>query len=98
MPAYTHSDRGSTFMIQQLKDFLHNKDIATSRTTSHNPAGNGQVERLNGSIWKAISVALKTHKLPLLCWQDVLRDTLHFIRTLLCTAKNETPHERMFDF
>ena len=98
MPAYIHSDRGSAFMSQELKDFLHNKGIATSRTTSYNPAGNGQVERLNGTIWQAITLALKTHKLPIICWQDVLPDALHSIRTLLCTATNETPHERMFNF
>ena len=46
-------------MSQELKDFLHNKGIATSRTTSYNPAGNGQVERLNGTIWQAITFALK---------------------------------------
>ena len=33
MPAYRHCDRGSAFMSQELKDFLHNKGIATSRTT-----------------------------------------------------------------
>ena len=60
MPAYKLSDRGSAFMSQELKDFLHNKGIATSRTTSYNPAGNGQVERLNGTIWQAITLALKT--------------------------------------
>ena len=98
MPAYIHSDRGSAFMSQELKDFLHNKGIATSRTTSYNPAGNGQVERLNGTIWQAIILALKTHKLPMLWWQDVLPEALHSIRTLLCTATNENPHECMFNF
>ena len=38
------------------------------------------------------------HKLPIICWQDVLPDALHSIRTLLCTALNETLHERMFNF
>ena len=50
MPAYTHIDRGSGFMSKELKNFLHQKGIATSRTTSYNPADNGQVERYNGII------------------------------------------------
>ena len=98
MPAYMHSDRGSAFMSSELKQFLHTKGIATSRTTSYNPAGNGQVEKLNGTIWQAITLALKTHKLPTNCWQEVLPDALHSIRTLLCTSTNETPHERLFNF
>jgi len=98
MPAYLHSDRGSAFMSHELKQFLHSKGIVTSRTTSYNPACNGQVEKLNGTIWRSVNLALKTHKLPINCWQDVLPDVLHSIRTLLCTSTNETPHERLFLF
>ena len=96
MPAFIHSDRGSGFMSAQLKDFLLQKGISSSRTTPYNPGGNGQVERLNGTLWKTISLALKTRELPVSCWQDVLHDSLHSIRSLLCTTTNATPHERLF--
>ena len=33
MPAYIHSDRGAAFMSTELRNFLHQKEIATSRTT-----------------------------------------------------------------
>ena len=85
-------------MSTELKEFLHNKNIATSRTTSYNPTGNGQVERYNGIIWKTITLALKTQQLPTKYWQEVLRDALHSIRSLLCTATNSKPHERLFNF
>ena len=98
MPAYIHTDRGSAFMSQELEQFLHECGVATSRTTSHNPAGNGQVERLNGTLWKAITLALNTLKLPTNCWQEVLPDALHSIWTLLCASTNETPHEHFFRF
>ena len=98
MPAYIHSDRGSGFMNVELKTFLHQKGIATSRTTSYNPAGNGQVERCNGTVWRAINLALKTHQLPVKYWQEVISDALHSLRSLLCTATNATPHERLFSF
>lgn len=98
MPSYVHSDRGTSFMSSELRSFLHSKGIATSRTTSYNPEGNGQVERLNGTLWKTITLALKTRSLPINCWKDVLPDCLHSIRSLLCTATNSTPHERMFSF
>ena len=69
-----------------------------SRTTSYNPAGNGQVERYNGNIWKALTMYLKSKALPTEYWQDALPDVLHSVRSLLCTATNETPHERFFGF
>ena len=57
MPSYIHSDRGSSFKSEELKRFLHGRGIATSRTTGFNPQGNGLVERYNGIIWKAVTVA-----------------------------------------
>jgi hypothetical protein len=98
MPAYIHSDRGTTFMSEELRTFLTERGVATSRTTSFNPQGNGQVERYNGIIWKAIVTCLKSKNLSVKHWQDVLPDALHSVRSLLCTATNETPHERFFGF
>ena len=98
MPAYIHSDRGASFMSEELRQFLLSKGIATSRTTPYNPACNGQVEKYNGTVWKAITMALATRWLPVSHWQDVLPDALHSVRSLLCTATNCTPHERFFKY
>ena len=83
-------------MSAELKQFLHGLGIATSRTTGYNPQGNGQVERYNGIIWKAVSLTLRTRGLGPEQWELVLPDALSSIRALLCTAINATPHERMF--
>lgn len=96
MPTYIHSDRGPSFMSNELKSYLTSQGIATSRTTAYNPAGNGQVERYNGIIWKTIELALKSRGLSIQQWALVLQPALHSIRSLLCTATNTTPHERMF--
>lgn len=98
MPAYIHSDRGAAFMSDELQRFLHDRGVATSRTTPYNPRGNGQVERLNGTLWKAITLALRAQQLNISQWECVLLDALHSVRSLLCTATNETPHERLFNF
>ena len=98
MPSYIHSDQGSNFMSKELKDFLLKKNVATSRTTSYNPQGNGQCEKYNGTIWKAVTLELKSRGLPQSCWQEVLPDALHSIRSLLCTSTNATPHERFLLF
>ena len=98
MPAYIHSDRGSSFMSKELKAFLMSRGIATSRTTPYNPEGNGLVESSNGTIWRSVTMALRSKGLPQSCWQLVMPDVLHSIRSLLCTSTNQTPHERMFSF
>jgi transposase InsO family protein len=96
-PAYIHSDRGASFMSHELKSFLTSQSIATSRTTPYNPRENGQVERYNGIIWKTIMLALRTNNIKTEQWEKVLDSALHSIRSLLCTATNATPHERMFN-
>lgn len=85
-------------MSRELREFLSSKGVASSRTTSYNPEGNGQAERCNGMIWKAVTMTLKSKNLPLKNWQDVLPDVLHSVRSLLCAATGETPHERFFGF
>ncbi len=98
MPAFIHSDRGSSFMSAEFKTFLHGKGVATSRTTPYNPQGNGQVERLNGTLWKTINMSIKSHNADVSNWEHFLPQALHSIRSLLCTATNATPHERMFSY
>ena len=85
-------------MSQELKNWLHGKNIATSRTFPYSPRGNGQCERYNGTIWKAVQLACRSRNLGIKFRESVLPDALHSIRSLLCTATNATPRERLFDF
>ena len=64
-PDYVHSDQGSSFMLFELKSWLHNFGVPTSRTNRFNPAENGQVERCNRTIWQTVLLALRSKKLPL---------------------------------
>jgi transposase InsO family protein len=98
VPGYIHSDRGTSFMSEELRTFLTSRSIATSRTTCYNPQGNGQAEKYNGTVWRAVTMALLDRELPSKCWQEVLPDVLHSIRSLLCTTTNSTPHERFLGF
>ena len=86
-------------MSAGMKKFLHEKGIATSRTTAYNPRGNGQIERFNGTLWRTLILAVKISMASLIGhWEACLLDALHSIRSLLCTATNATPHERLFTF
>ena len=98
MPSYVHSDRGSQFMSEEVRQFLNSKGIAMSRTCPYNPTGNGQCEKYNDIIWRNIKMQLKTNRMSDCLWTNVLSNVLHSLRSLLCTSTNETPHERMFKY
>lgn len=85
-------------MSEEIQTFLKNCNIATSRTTPYNPQGNGQVEKLNGTLWRTIQLSLRSKNLPIENWEQVLKPALHCVRSLLCTSINATPHEKLFNF
>ena len=85
-------------MSHELKSWLQSKEIATSKTTPYNPMGNGQCEKYNGVIWKAITLACRSQGLEIKHRKSALPSALHSIRSLICITTNKTPHERMFTF
>lgn len=95
---FVHSDRGSAFIANDFRTWLLSKNIACSSTCPYNPKGNGQCEKYNGVIWKAVELALKSKGLPIHRWEQVLPEVLHSQRSLLCTATGETPHDRLFAY
>ena len=60
MPCYIHSDRCAFFMSKELKDYLIQKGVATSKTTPYHPNSNAQTERFNGTIWKMIQLSIRS--------------------------------------
>ncbi|XP_045457867.1 uncharacterized protein LOC123668118 [Melitaea cinxia] len=96
-PAYIHSDRGSSFISDEIRHFLTSLGTSCSRTTPYNPQGNGLVERLNGTLWRTIQLHLRSNNEDVANWEKALLPALHSIRSLLCTGTNATPHERMFN-
>ena len=67
-------------------------------SSPYHPTGNSKGERVNQIIWKTIKLLLHSRTWPEESWEDVLSEALYSVRTLLCNANNETPHERMFRF
>lgn len=97
-PDSIHSGRGTQFISSELKEFLWQHGVVITHSTPYHPIGNGQCECMNGTIWKAVQLVLKSRGMDDRHWHTVLDIALHSIRSLLCTATNSTPHERWFSF
>ena len=98
LAGYVHSDQGPSLVSDELRTALLKLGIGYSNSSPYNPQGNGQVERYNGTIWKAIELATQSKGLTPAHWELVLPPVMHSIRTLVCTSTNETPHERLFAY
>ena len=53
-PQNVQSDRGAQFEYQCFLDFLHSFWVTKSRTTSYHLPGNGEVQRMHGTLWKIL--------------------------------------------
>lgn len=96
--SFIHSDNFTSLISNELRTHLLKLGIGYSNCSGYNPRGNGQVERYNGTVWKAIQCALKSRGLNENQWENVIDIAVHSIRTLVCTSTNQTPHERLFNF
>lgn len=97
-PSSLHTDRAQCFMSSELKEYTLRHGIILTHTTPYHPTGNSQCERLNGTLWKTVKLALKSENLSDTKWESVLPMVLHSIRSLLCVTTNATPHERIFQY
>ena len=85
-------------MSKELKAFLVSRGIASSHSTPYHPHGNDQCERSIQTVWRTTKLMLHERSLPEERWIDVLAESLHSIRSLLCLVTNDTPQNRMFNF
>ena len=85
-------------MSEELKRYLTERGIASSKTMLYHPTGNAQCERINQTVWRNVKLILRTCKESENCWEAVLPEALHAVRSLLRTATNTTPHERFLGF
>lgn len=95
-PASVHSDRAQQFLSKEVNDYMLKNGVIITHSSPYHPKGNSQCERLNGTIWKAVRLALRSQNLQESRWEAVLPSVLHSIRSLLCVSTNSTPHERLF--
>ena len=93
-----HSDNAKCSVSREIKEFLNERRIASTFFSVYNLRGNSQCERFNGIIWNTIKLALRTNGLEIANWKMVIPEVLHSLRSLLCRATKEVPHDRFLKF
>lgn len=58
MRSYVHSDRGTTLIPSEKKEWFFSRGLGTSKTISYNLTSYRQVERYNSIIWRPVLLAL----------------------------------------
>ena len=54
LPFFLHSDNAGTFALIEFKTYLMKRGIASSKSSIHHLAGNGQAERTLATVWMAV--------------------------------------------
>ena len=93
-----HSDRGRQFESSNFANFLSRWNVSKSRTTPYHPAGNGQCEHMNGTLWKTLTLRCRDAGKHISKWEEELPYALSNIRSVVSIATGETPHNRLFKF
>ena len=91
-PMSIKADNGPQFSSQKFDEFLEEKGIVHRRTTPLWPQANGEVERQNSTLLKAMRIAQAQR----LNWKRELNKFLLAYRTTPHSTTGVTPSELMF--
>lgn len=87
IPRQLHSDNGTNFKSNLIKNVCEIFGIYQTNTTAYHPEGNGGVERVNGTIMKMLSKAVENKEE----WDEELPKILFYYRNSINTTTKYTP-------
>ena len=92
-PVVIHSDQGSNFESNLIKEICNLMGVHKSRTSAYHPQGDGQVERHNRTIQDILASYVSQHKDDWDLWADL---AVYAYNTSIHTATGFSPYELVF--
>ena len=92
-PVVIHSDQGSNFESNLIKEICNLMGVHKSRTSAYHPQGDGQVERHNRTIQDILASYVSQHKDDWDLWVDL---AVYAYNTSIHTATGFSPYELVF--
>ena len=91
------TDGGKEYGSTELDDWITSQGIIRERTAPYSPAGNGKVERKNGTLITAARTLMISCSAPLRLWPYAVSMALYLQnRVLISTLSGMTPYETLF--
>ena len=92
-PVVIHSDQGSNFESNLMKEICNLMGIHKSRTSAYHPQGDGQIERHNRTIQDILASYVSQHKDDWDLWVDI---AVYAYNTSVHDATGYSPYELVF--
>ena len=93
VPRHMHTDQGSNFQSDLMKDLADLLDISKTRTTPYHPESDGMVERLNGSIERMLKCYVEHNQQD---WDNKLPLVMSAYRSSVHATTKYTPHYLLY--
>lgn len=93
VPGRIHSDQGRNFESALIRQLCELYQVKKSRTTPYHPAGNGQCERFNRTLYTLLRTLPGPRKRD---WASCLSQVLFCYNTTPHQGTGESPHYLMF--
>jgi hypothetical protein len=93
VPEVMHSDNGSHFVNQLVREVAAEYDIKVTNTPTYNPKSN-PVERAHRDLGDIMRAMLETT--DQVSWEKVLPQALFAMRTAICKATGTSPYQLLF--
>ncbi|XP_046570925.1 uncharacterized protein LOC124279168 [Haliotis rubra] len=93
IPKRIHSDQGTNFESQLMKELCNLLGMEKSRTTSYHPMGNGMVERFNWTLLNMLGTLQPDKKAD---WKTYVVPLVHAYNSIRHESTNQSPFFLMF--
>ena len=94
VPVEFHSDRGTEFLNDQLKQFFSGEGITHSTSLPYTPQHNGIAERMNRTLKDAVRTIMTAANAPKILWGEAIHTVVRVRNLTAVNESGKSPRQR----